>query len=59
MSTEPARRSTNIHALFNLLAGLLFVAAAFHLLTGERGVDWMWLVVGVLFLAGGVWGLRR
>jgi len=27
-------------------------AAAFHLLTAETGVDWMWLMVGSLFLAG-------
>jgi hypothetical protein len=59
MSSDRARRPTNIHALFNIIAGLLFVAAAFHLLTGESGVDWMWLLVGILFLVGGAWGLRR
>ena len=53
MSSNRARRPTNIHALFNIIAGFLFVVAAFHLLTGESGVDWMWLLVGILFLAGG------
>ena len=53
MSSNRARRPTNIHALFNIIAGFLFVVAAFQLLTGESGVDWMWLLVGILFLAGG------
>ena len=58
MSSDGAQRQANIHALFNIIAGLLFIVAAFRLLTGEGGVDWMWLVVGILFLAGGAWGLR-
>jgi hypothetical protein len=43
----------------NIVAGLLFFAAAFNLLTGQKGVDWMWLLVGILFVAGGLWGLRN
>ena len=58
MSSDGARRETNIHAWFNIITGLLFIVAAFRLLTGESGVDWIWLVVGILFLVRGAWGLR-
>jgi hypothetical protein len=58
MSQQPKNRQRT-NAILNIVAGLLFFAAAFYLLTGQKGVDWMWLLVGILFVAGGQWGLRN
>jgi hypothetical protein len=55
-SPQPVRK-TIISAILNLVAGFLFIIAAFHIITGESGVDWMWLIVGILFIAGGIWGI--
>jgi|WetSurMetagenome_2_1015567.scaffolds.fasta_scaffold793366_1 hypothetical protein len=56
MKTQPPIHKTKISAILNLIAGVLFIMAAFHVLTGESGIDWMWIVVGTLFIIAGIWG---
>lgn len=51
------KKKTN--AVFNIVAGILFFIAAFNLLTGQGGFDWLSLVAGILFMVAGVWGLMR
>lgn len=58
MASQQPGNKHKTNAIFNIVAGLLFFVAAFNLLTGPDGVNWMWLIVGVLFVAGGIWGLR-
>ncbi|MCC7355877.1 MAG: hypothetical protein IT330_19225 [Anaerolineae bacterium] len=58
MAPQQPINKQKANAIINIVAGLLFFVAAFNLLTGQGGVDWMWLIVGVLFVAGGIWGLR-
>ncbi len=59
MSTEEREHKLRTSAVLNIAAGVLFLVAAFNLLTGDRGIDWMYLLVGAVFVIGGIWGLRR
>lgn len=59
MASQQSSKKQKTNAIFNIIAGILFFVAAFNLLTGQGGVDWMWLIVGVLFVTGGIWGLRN
>lgn len=44
-----------LNALFNLLAGVFFLLAAFNVITGGGAVNIAYLVLGILFLAIGLW----
>ena len=59
MTFQQPSHKQRISAILNIIAGILFLAAALHLLTGQRGMDWMSLLAGVFFVAGGLWGLWR
>lgn len=53
--TPPGQKNRQrINAIFNIVAGILFFAAAFNVLAGLHRVDWIWLVVGILFVVGGL-----
>jgi hypothetical protein len=54
-SNNPIRISSAI----NLLAGVLWVIAAFHPITGGTGVDYWFIVFGVFFMAAGIVGLYQ
>jgi hypothetical protein len=45
--------------MLNIVAGVLFLGAAFNVITGQDGINWLALIASVICLAGGVWGLRR
>ncbi len=59
MSTRDTDNKLRTSAILNIVAGLLFFVAAFNLLTGDPGVNWMYLVVGAIFVGGGIWGMVR
>ena len=59
MTSPRPKNKQRINAIFNIVAGLFFFAAAFNLLTGQHEVNWMWLLVGIVFVVGGIWGLRN
>lgn len=59
MNDQKLERRSRMSAIFNLVAGLLFLVAAFNIITGEPGINWMYIIVGVLFIIAGVWGLRK
>jgi hypothetical protein len=58
MGGKPANKF-NYSAALNILAGVLFVIAAFHPLTGEQGVDYLYIFVGVLFAIAGIIGVVK
>ncbi len=49
----------NTASALNILAGVLFVAAAFHPLTGEPGVEYAYIFIGALFILLGIAGVIR
>jgi predicted branched-subunit amino acid permease len=59
MSTQQPKSKININAMLNIVAGLLFLGAAFNVITGQEGINWMALIASVICLAGGIWGLMR
>lgn len=59
MTRQQPDNKQKTNAVFNIVAGILFFIAAFNLLTGQGGFDWLSLVAGILFVAGGIWGLMR
>ncbi len=59
MSSEEREHKLRTSSVLNITAGILFFVAGFNLLTGDRGIDWMYLLVGAVFIIGGVWGLRQ
>jgi|WetSurMetagenome_2_1015567.scaffolds.fasta_scaffold630655_1 hypothetical protein len=59
MNNQEKQHKVRTSAILNLVAGLLFIVAAFNLLTGEAGINWMYVFVGVVFIVGGVWGLWK
>ena len=56
MKINPGKLS-NLSAWINLLAGVLWIVAAFHPITGEPGIDYWFILFGVFFLAAGILGL--
>jgi hypothetical protein len=58
MTTQTDKKS-RYNAIFNIIAGILFFAAAFNLLGGRGGIDWFELLAGVVFILGGIYGLMR
>jgi len=59
MTAQQPNHKQRISAILNIIAGILFFAAAFHLLTGQSGMNWMSLIAGVFFVVGGLWGLWK
>ncbi len=59
MTRQQPDNKQKTNAVFNIVAGILFFIAAFNLLAGQGGFDWLSLVAGILFVAGGIWGLMR
>ena len=58
MENKPADK-INVSALFNILAGVLFMLAAFHPLTGEKGIDYAYIFIGLLLLIVGIMEVRK
>lgn len=59
MNNQEKQHKVRTSAILNLVAGLLFIVAAFNLLTGDPIIKWMYVFIGVVFIIGGVWGLWR
>jgi len=58
MENKPTNR-LNTAAALNILAGVLFVAAAFHPFTGEQGVEYAYIFIGLLFILLGIAGVVK
>ncbi len=59
MNNQEREHRLRTSAILNIVAGLLFLVAAFNILTGDPGINWMYIIVGVIFIGGGIWGLRK
>ncbi len=59
MASQETHNKLRTSAILNIVAGALFLVAAFNLLTGDAGINWMYVLVGVVFIGGGIWGLRQ
>ena len=55
---DPTRKQKTA-AILNLIAGGLFLAAAFNPLGSTPGPIWLWLAFAALYIGMGVWGLLR
>jgi uncharacterized membrane protein HdeD (DUF308 family) len=53
MENKPAKKNNWTVILF-LLAGILYILAAFHPFTNETGIDYINIPIGVVFLAIGI-----
>jgi hypothetical protein len=58
MQSKPTSKFNTASAL-NILAGVIFVAAAFHPLTGEAGVDYAYIFIGLVFIIVGIAGMVK
>ena len=58
MEPKPANKFNTASAL-NILAGVLFVAAAFHPFTGEPETDYGYIFIGLVFIVLGIAGVLR
>ncbi len=47
---------TPASSVINIIAGMLFLVAAFHVITGEAGIDYLYIIIGLLLLAAGITG---
>jgi LPXTG-motif cell wall-anchored protein len=59
MKTQEKERRLRTSAIFNIVAGVLWFVAAFNPLTGESSIKWMYMILGAIFIAGGIWALRK
>jgi hypothetical protein len=57
MNTIKKRKTGS--AIFNLVVGGLFILAGFNILTGAQGINYMYLLIGALFLLRGILDLRK
>jgi hypothetical protein len=53
MENKPANKS-NVSDILFILAGVLFMVAAFHPFTNETGIDYVNIPIGVVFLVIGI-----
>ncbi len=51
------KKSRHISSIFNLFAGALFIVAAFHVITNEPGIDYWYILLGIVFLVSGLMGI--
>jgi hypothetical protein len=58
MENKPTPKFNTASAL-NILAGVIFVAAAFHPLTGEPGIDYALIFIGLVFIIVGIAGMVK
>ncbi len=59
MKSQEKEHRLRTSAILNIIAGVLFFVAAFNPLTGESGINWIYIFVGAIFIGGGIWGLRK
>lgn len=59
MRSSQSKNKQKTTAVLNIIAGVLFSASAFNLLTGLERIDWIWLILGLLFVGIGIWGLKK
>ncbi len=59
MASQDTHNKLRTSAILNIVAGALFFVAAFNILTGDPGINWMYMIVGAVFVGGGLWGLRQ
>ncbi len=59
MADENKTSKRRISAIVNILAGVFALGAGFNILGATPGSSWVWLILGVLFILTGVWGLIR
>jgi hypothetical protein len=49
----------NVAAVLNILAGVIFILAAFHPLSVGTGIDYVYIPIGVVFLVIGIAEMRE
>jgi hypothetical protein len=59
MLEQDASRKQKIASILNIIAGIFFLGAGFNILGASPSPTWMWLVLAVLFILAGIWGLLR
>ncbi len=59
MGSQERENKLRTSSVLNIIAGALFLVAGFNLLTGGHRIEWMYLLVGAVFIGGGIWGLSR
>ena len=57
MMDNKNKKSLPISSMLNLIAGILFVLAAFHILTSDVGIDYRYIFIGIVFLVLGIMGI--
>jgi hypothetical protein len=57
MMDDKNKKSLLISSILNLFAGVLFVLAAFHVITNEAGIDYTSILIGIVFLILGLMGI--
>ncbi len=59
MNQQNPKNRRKFSAILTILAGVVFLAASFNPLGATPGPGWLWLVIGVVVIGMGVWGLLR
>jgi len=59
MMDDKNKKSLPISSMLNLFAGVLFVLAAFHIITNNVGIDYVSMFIGIVFLGLGVMGIIK
>ena len=59
MMDNKNKKSIPISSILNLIAGALFVLAAFHVLTNDAGIDYPYIFIGIVFLVLGIMGIMN
>jgi hypothetical protein len=59
MMDDKKKKLLLMSSMLNLFAGVLFVVAAFHPLTDDMGVDYVFIFIGIVFLVLGLMGLIK
>jgi hypothetical protein len=57
MMDDKNKKLLIISSILNLFAGVLFVLAAFHVITTEAGIDYTSMLIGIVFLVLGLMGI--
>jgi predicted membrane channel-forming protein YqfA (hemolysin III family) len=57
MMDDKKKKSLPISSMLYLFAGVLFVLAAFPIITNDVGIDYVSMFIGIVFLVLGIMGI--
>jgi uncharacterized membrane protein HdeD (DUF308 family) len=58
LENKPANKS-KVSAILSILAGVIFILAAFHPFVSGAGIDYVFILIGLVFLVIGIMGVRE